>query len=211
MSSGRRTPDRYPEPQQLRHRRTADLGKGDKHSPTMGKLVISCAKSGSPIASSRRPDQTHSPSINTSTQHHQPQARARGLALSSSLRHTPGGNSEWRRKGEWMNAPTPPTVPPFIDGPGLGAAPSAGNRCPPPPIYEGQAPALTLSHTTRLHYLPHSMHVAYVAKDKSVVGRVNWQLLTHALKSFTGHYKDGPTEIGVTRCTGEPKTDLDIG
>jgi len=53
----------------------------------------------------------------------------------------------------------------------------------------------------RLRYLPHSMHVAYMAKDKILVGRVNWQLLAHALKSFTGHYKGGPTAIGVRRRT----------
>ena len=66
-----------------------------------------------------------------------------------------------------------------------------------------------LSWTTRLHYLPRVMPAAYMAKDKGVVGRVDWQLLTHSLKSFTGHYKDGPTEIGVMRCTGEAETGLD--
>ena len=55
-----------------------------------------------------------------------------------------------------------------------------------------------LSRTTRLRYLPRAMHAAYVAKDKGVVGRVNWQFLPRALKSFTGHYKSGPTTIGFT-------------
>ena len=68
-----------------------------------------------------------------------------------------------------------------------------------------------LSRTTRLHYLPHLMHATYVVKDKGVVGRVNWQLLAHVLKSFTGHYKSGPTAIGVTRRAGEPETDLGSG
>jgi hypothetical protein len=44
-----------------------------------------------------------------------------------------------------------------------------------------------LSRAMRLRYLPHVMHAAYVAKDKGVVGRVNWQFLPRALKSFTGH------------------------
>jgi hypothetical protein len=98
-------------------------------------------------------------------------------------------------------------VPPYIDGPGSGAAPSAGDHRPPPPIHEDQAPALTLPRTTRLRYLPRSMHAAYVAGDKGVVGRVNWQLLARALKSFMGHYKSGPTTVGVTRWAEEPGTD----
>ena len=55
------------------------------------------------------------------------------------------------------------------------------------------------------------MHAAYVARDKGVVGRVNWQLLTHVLNSFTGHYKDGPTKIGVTQRNGKPETNLGLG
>ena len=70
---------------------------------------------------------------------------------------------------------------------------------------------IMLFHATRLHYLPRAMHATYVAKDKGVVGRVNWQLLAHALKSFTGHYKSGPTTIGVTRRAGEPQTDMGLG
>ena len=65
-------------------------------------------------------------------------------------------------------------------------------------MQEDRAPALMLSRTTRLRYLPRSTHATYVAKDKGVVGRVNWQLLARALKSFTGHYKRGPTMIGFT-------------
>ena len=49
-----------------------------------------------------------------------------------------------------------------------------------------------LSRTTHLRYLPRVMHAAYMAKDKGVVGRVNWQFLPRALKSFTGHYKERP-------------------
>ena len=63
-----------------------------------------------------------------------------------------------------------------------------------------------LSHATRLRYLPRAMHAAYMAKDKGVVGRVNWQLLIRALKPFAGHYKSGTTMIGITRAMEEPKT-----
>ena len=55
-----------------------------------------------------------------------------------------------------------------------------------------------LSLATRLRYLPHVMHATYMAEDKGVVGRVNWQFLPRALKSFTGHYKSGPTTVGFT-------------
>ena len=48
-----------------------------------------------------------------------------------------------------------------------------GKRRPPPSIQEDQAPVLMLSPTTRLRYLPHLVHAAYVAKDKGVVGGVN--------------------------------------
>ena len=82
-------------------------------------------------------------------------------------------------------------APPFLGGIGLGVVPPVGDRRPPPLIQEDQAPALMLSCTTRHHYLPHSMHVAYVAKDKGVVGRVNWQFVPRVLKSFTGHYWSG--------------------
>ena len=102
-------------------------------------------------------------------------------------------------------------APPFIGGLGLGVGPPMGNHHPPPPTQEGRAPALTLSCTTRLRYLPHSMHVAYVAKDKSVLGRVNWQLLTRPLKSFTRRYKGGPTAVGITRHAGESEADLGLG
>ena len=81
-----------------------------------------------------------------------------------------------------------------------------GDRRPPPPIQEDRAPALMLLHTTRLCYLPRAMYAAYVAEDKGVVGRVNWQLLPRALKSFMGHYKSGPTKIGFTRHVGKPET-----
>ena len=79
---------------------------------------------------------------------------------------------------------------------------------PPPPIHEDQTPALMLSRTKHLRYLAHSMHAAYVAKDKGVVGRVNWQFLPRALKSFTGHYWSGPTTIGFTRCAEKPESRL---
>jgi hypothetical protein len=46
-----------------------------------------------------------------------------------------------------------------------------------------------------------------VAEDKGTVGRVNWQLPARALKSFTGHYKNGPTTIGVAQRAGKPETD----
>ena len=78
-----------------------------------------------------------------------------------------------------------------------GAYFPVGNRRPPPPIQEDRDPALVIFRTTHLHYLPHSMHAAYIASDKDVVGRVNWQLPACALKSLTGHYKDDPTKIGV--------------
>ena len=63
-----------------------------------------------------------------------------------------------------------------------------------------------LSHTMRLHYLPHLMHAAYVAKDKGMVGRVNWRFLPRALKSFMGHYWSDPTTIGFRRRMGKPET-----
>ena len=97
-------------------------------------------------------------------------------------------------------------APPFIGRTEGRATPSTGDCRPPPPIQEDRAPALMLSRTTRLHYLPHSMHAAYVAKDKGVVGRVNWQFLPRALKSFTGHYWSGPTTIGFTPRAGKPET-----
>ena len=81
-----------------------------------------------------------------------------------------------------------------------------GSHRPTPPIQEDRAPALMLSRTTRLRYLPHLIHAAYVAMDKSVVERVNWQLLARALKSFTSHYKRGPTIIGVTRRMEDSET-----
>ena len=65
---------------------------------------------------------------------------------------------------------------------------------------------MTLSCATRLRYLPRAMHAAYVSEDKGVVGRVNWRLLPRALKSFTSHYKNGPTTIGFTRHAEKPKT-----
>ena len=63
-----------------------------------------------------------------------------------------------------------------------------------------------LSHATRLCYLPCTMHATYMAKDKGVVGRVNWQFLPRALKSFTGHYWSGPTTIGFTQHAGKTET-----
>ena len=66
-----------------------------------------------------------------------------------------------------------------------------GDRRPPPPIQDDQALTLMLSRATQLRYLPRVMHAAYVAKDKGVVGRVNWQFLPRVLKSFTGHYWSG--------------------
>ena len=103
------------------------------------------------------------------------------------------------------------SAPRFIGESGKGADPSPGDRRPLPPIQVDRALALTLSHATCLRYLPRAMHATYVPQDKSVVGRVNWQFLPRALKSFTGHYKGGPTAIGVTRCTREPKIDLVSG
>ena len=67
----------------------------------------------------------------------------------------------------WM---TPPSfAPPFIGGPGRGAAPSTGVHRPPPPIQADLALALMLSHATRLRYLPRAMHAAYMAKDKGML------------------------------------------
>ena len=63
-----------------------------------------------------------------------------------------------------------------------------------------------LSHATRLRYLPRAMHAAYVAKDKGMVGRVNWQFLLPALKSFMGHYQGGPTTTGFTRHAEKSET-----
>ena len=80
-----------------------------------------------------------------------------------------------------------------------------GGHPPPPPTQEGQALALMLCRTTHLRYLPHAMHAACVAEDKGVVGRVNWQFLPRALKSFTGHYKNDPTVVGFTRRAGKSK------
>ena len=76
-----------------------------------------------------------------------------------------------------------------------------GIHHPPSPIQDNWALALMLSHATRLRYLPRMMHAAYVAKDKGVVGRVNWRFLPRVLKSFTGHYKSGPTTIGFVHDT----------
>ena len=102
---------------------------------------------------------------------------------------------------------TPPSsTPPFIGEPGREAAPSTDGHCPPPPIQDDQALALMLSHGTRLRYLPRAMHAAYVAKDKGVAGRVNWQFLPRASKSFMGHFWSGPTTIGFTQRTGKPET-----
>ena len=98
-------------------------------------------------------------------------------------------------------------APTFIGGSGKRADPSTGNHRPPPPIQEDWAPALMLYHTMRLRYLPCSMHEAYVAKDKGVVGIVNWKFLPRALKSFTGHYQGGPITIGFTRCAEKSETD----
>jgi hypothetical protein len=103
----------------------------------------------------------------------------------------------------WLGSPS---APPFIGGARKGAIPLTSNRHPSPPIQEDRALALMLSCTMRLRYLPRAMHAAYVAKDKGMVGRVNWQFLPRALKSFTGHCKDGPTTIGYTRHTGKTET-----
>ena len=103
---------------------------------------------------------------------------------------------------------TPPlSTPPFIGEPGRGAAPSMSGHRPPLPIRDDRAPALMHSHATRLRYLPRAMHEAYVAKDKGVVGIVNWKFLPRALKSFTGHYQGGPITIGFTRCAEKSETD----
>ena len=76
------------------------------------------------------------------------------------------------------------------------------------PIQGGPTPSKMFSRSTRLRYPPRAMHAAYVAKDKGVVGRVNWQFLPRALKSFTGHYWSGPTTIGFTRRVGKPESRL---
>ena len=55
----------------------------------------------------------------------------------------------------------------------------------------------TPTHAMRLHYLPHAMHAAYVAEDKGVVGRVNWQFLFRVLKSFMGHYWSAPPLLAL--------------
>ena len=73
---------------------------------------------------------------------------------------------EEERRDEWLR---PLFASTFIGGTGRGAAPSIGGHHPPSPIQNDRALALTLSSATRLRYLPHAMHAAYVAKDKGAL------------------------------------------